>query len=142
MVMQIEARLLGVGKGTLVAAKLIGPRDLERSAKKFAPEMTAIVAGELYLMRDNVTFGLFNWMMTGYKIVGDRAAKLKALLADPANAEKSITCISLLDKQAFAKRASELTGRIFKVADDARSCDNPGKRLPEKAFRLLEVIPT
>ena len=81
------------------------------------PEM--IDMGNYRIMKAEVTVGLFKQVMQDYKIEGHNADKLKDFLSDPANEEKTVTYVSLIDAEELAKRLSELTGRKFRVQTEA-----------------------
>ncbi len=96
----------------------ITPSDVEISPELRA-ELDKIewidLGGRSRIMKSEVTIGLFNQVMEGYKITGHNAEKLKALLARPAQESDALTYVSLLDAREFAKRLSDLTGRRFRI---------------------------
>jgi len=82
------------------------------------PEMIRL-SNKLSIMKGEVTVGLFKQVMKGYKIIGDSADELRAILDDPSKTEESLTYASLKDAREFARRLSEQTGRKFRVQTEA-----------------------
>ncbi|MFA5887072.1 MAG: hypothetical protein WC863_04885 [Patescibacteria group bacterium] len=82
------------------------------------PEMVALSGGRK-IMKGEVSVGLFNQVMEGYKITGHNADALKALLDDPAKAGEALVYVNLHDAREFAKRLSDQTGRKFRIQTEA-----------------------
>jgi hypothetical protein len=74
------------------------------------------VSEKLRIMKGELTVGQFRQFVdeTGYEIEGHNAEKLIKFL-ESADAEDSLTYVSLLDGRAYAKWLSEKTGRKFRV---------------------------
>jgi len=67
------------------------------------------------IMVGEVTRKFFGEVMEGYEIKGHNAGELRAILTDPAQENKPLTYVSLLDAREFAARISNSTGRKFRV---------------------------
>lgn len=79
-------------------------------------KLPAIINRGIYsIMEQEITVGSFNEVMGPHEITGHNSDKLRAILADPANANKPLNYTSLLDARDIAKRLRELTGENFRV---------------------------
>ncbi|MDD5593341.1 MAG: SUMF1/EgtB/PvdO family nonheme iron enzyme [Candidatus Margulisbacteria bacterium] len=78
------------------------------------PEMVDI-SDKRRIMKGEITVGLFKQVMRGYRFDGHHADTFKSILDDPSKAAEVLTYVCLIDAREFAKRLSDLTGRIFRV---------------------------
>lgn len=82
------------------------------------PEMIRL-SEKVNIMKGEVTVGLFKQVMERHNITGHIDINLQRILANPSKAGESVTYVSLLNAQEFAKRLSDLTGRKFRVQTEA-----------------------
>lgn len=86
------------------------------------PEMIVVPGSSSRIMRREVSLGLFNQVMKGYKpATGPYQERLKTLLAVTLNARSfsiPMTYVSLSDAREFAYRLGQQTGRHFGVPAD------------------------
>ena len=99
------------------AIRLVEDRS-EPAIQIAIPETIYIPESSSRIMKGEVSVGLFKQVMQGYEFTGDKADKLKAILADPTKENESVVFVNLLDAREFARRLTDLTGRIFRVQTD------------------------
>jgi hypothetical protein len=119
MIGHVPTELTSQAAREILAMRGAGERSLSGEFRITAPEMIGIPGSpSKRIMKDEISVELFRAIMPGYKVTGDSATELRAILADPRQTNKPLTPASLFDARVFATEYGRFVGGQFRVPTD------------------------